>query len=169
MIGLFMYSWQYSLHSSQQVSTTDWITRVDLLTMQFRAKISLRPRFLLFLFVLSIPLTTMGYQSHSSTIAIAEESEIVAVIKPEAKSLSIISTKDWSTIKIINLNSAIDRYRLQTRQCGCLNSESFQFDLIKPLWLYLHQLQSFLLEMRIYFQCVLWPNTRYFLHKIYCQ
>ena len=47
----------------------------------------------------------MGYQSHSSTIAIAEESEIVAVIKPEAKSLSIISTKDWSTIKIINLNS----------------------------------------------------------------
>ena len=47
----------------------------------------------------------MGYQSHSSTIAIAEESEIVAVIKPEAKSLSILSTKDWSTIKIINLNS----------------------------------------------------------------
>ena len=26
----------------------------------------------------------MGYQSHSSTIAIAEESEIVAVIKPVA-------------------------------------------------------------------------------------
>ena len=47
----------------------------------------------------------MGYQSHSSTIAVAEESEIVAVIKPEAKSLSILSTKDWSTIKIINLYS----------------------------------------------------------------
>jgi len=47
----------------------------------------------------------MGYQSHSSTIAIAEESEIVAIIKSEAKSLSILSTKDWSTIKIINLNS----------------------------------------------------------------
>ena len=57
--------------------------------MQFRAQISLRTRFLLFLFVLSIPLTTMGYQSHSSTIAIAEESEIVAVIKPEAKALDL--------------------------------------------------------------------------------
>ena len=55
--------------------------------------------------MLSIPLVTMGYQSHSSTIAIAEESEIVAVIKPEAKSLSILSTKDWSTTKIINLYS----------------------------------------------------------------
>jgi hypothetical protein len=32
-----MYSWQYSLYSSQQASTTDRITRIDLLTMQFRA------------------------------------------------------------------------------------------------------------------------------------
>ena len=54
MIGLFMYSWQYSLHSSQQASTTDWVTRVDLLTMQFRLQISLKTRYFLFLSVQSV-------------------------------------------------------------------------------------------------------------------
>ena len=54
MIGLFMYSWQYSLHSSRQASTTDRIPRIDLLTMQFRLQISLKTRYFLFLSVQSV-------------------------------------------------------------------------------------------------------------------
>ena len=73
--------------------------------MRFRLRISLKIRSLLFLFILSIPLVAFGIQSHSSKIAMVEESEIVAATEPEAKSLSTLSTKDWSTIKLINLDS----------------------------------------------------------------
>ena len=73
--------------------------------MRFRARISLKTRSLLFVLELSIPLAAVGFQSHSSTIAIVNESEIVAIIKPGTKSVSIVSIKDWSTIKVMNPTS----------------------------------------------------------------
>jgi len=73
--------------------------------MRFRARISLKTKSLLFILELSIPLAAIGFQSHSSTIAIVNESEIVAIIKPETKSVSIVSIKDWSTIKVMNPTS----------------------------------------------------------------
>ena len=41
----------------------------------------------------------MASQTHSSTIAIAEENDILAVIKPEAMALTILSINDWSIQK----------------------------------------------------------------------
>ena len=49
--------------------------------------------------MLFIPCCGMASQTHSSTIAIAEDNDILAVIKPEAMALTILSINDWSIQK----------------------------------------------------------------------